>query len=313
MEFVLIIIFIIAFVAFVYVKVNGINKTYNNKLTPETTVISSERDERDERYYEFISRNYEFLSRNEKTNEYTPNLNITIRFNTGKYNSPEDEDKDENNNFENFDFYSSKTIPAQGNYRITYVDQKGLKTDRVISVKRVYQDENGNFALDAQCHLRNAHRSFIDSKILNAVDFKTGEIIKSVAEHAISKYRESGTGKSFTAIEQEWEAVQLLVFVARADGRMMKAERYVIADYLKRRCRELVVNTPSELDNAIKEIVEPDYRGFKRIIAGLKSSGDFDRLQDITNCAKRIVATKKTVTPIENDAIELLEKAIVNS
>ncbi|MBY0575335.1 MAG: hypothetical protein K2P67_01910 [Gallionellaceae bacterium] len=216
---------------------------------------------------------------------------------------------EEKDNWEKFDFYSSRTIPAQGSYRISYVDQNGLATERVITVKHAYQDANGNFAVDAHCHLRNAHRSFIDSRIKSAVEFKTGEIVESVAKHAIAQYEDSGAGKSIAAIEREWMAVQLLAYVCRADGKMMKAERYIVADYLKRRCRDLVVNNPAELDNAIKTIGEPDQRGFRRIIADMKAAGDIDRLRDITDCAKRIVATQKTIDPMEAAAIELLEAA----
>lgn len=238
-----------------------------------------------------------------------PSLTVTV---TGTDRWGRDNDAEPapgEDNWERFDFYSSKTIPAQGNYRISYVDQKGMETDRVITVKRAYQDASGKFAIDALCHLRGEHRSFVDERIQSAVDFKTGEIIESVAKHAIAQYGDSGTGKSMAAIEREWMAVQLLAFVCRADGKMMKAERAIVADYLKRRCRDLVVDNPAELDNVIKTIGEPDQRGFKRIIADMKTAGDTDRLRDIADCAKRIVATQKTVDPMETAAVELLVNA----
>ncbi len=42
----------------------------------------------------------------------------------------------------------------------------------------------------------------------------------------------------------------------------------------------------------------------------MKAGGDIDRLRDITEYAKRIVATQKNVDPFERAAIEMLEAAI---
>ena len=101
-------------------------------------------------------------------------------------------------------------------------------------------------------------------------------------------------------------ALHLLAFVCRADGRMMKAERMIIADYLKRRCYDIDLDD-TKLDNAIKTLGAPSKNEFKKIIADMKAAGDIDRLRDITDCAKRIVETQKTVDQLEKAAIEILE------
>lgn len=230
---------------------------------------------------------------------------ITTSVSTDHDNPDSDEEKD---NWESFNFYSARLLPAKGRYHITYTDQRGLTTERDIDIKRAYND-NSKFAIDAFCHLRGAQRSFIDERIKSAVDLDSGEVVSSVAQHAIVQYQDSGEGKVWSAIGREWQAVQMLAFVCRADGRMMKAERTVICDYLKRRCTDLLRDNES-IDKAIKEIGEPDQREFKRIIADMKAAGDTDRLRDILDCAKRIVATQKTIDPIEKAAIELLENAI---
>ncbi|WP_430228870.1 hypothetical protein [Nitrosomonas communis] len=216
--------------------------------------------------------------------------------------------ENEKDNWERFDFYGAIVYPAKGSYRINYTDQRGLTTERDISIKRVY-DSNGKFALDAHCHLRNGHRSFIDDRIKKAVDIETGEVVESLARHAIAQYENSGEGKAWSAIGREADALDILLFVSRADSRMLKAERKIIADYLKRRCNDLVLED-KELDDAIKSLGAIDHRQFKKTIAEMKSSGDIDRLRDITDCAKRIVATQKTIDPLEKAAIEILETAI---
>lgn len=207
--------------------------------------------------------------------------------------------------WERFDFAGAGIIPAFGDYNITYTDQQGMTTNRNISVIRAFEN-NGRHAVSAYCHLREDQRTFVDKRIGRAIDISTGEVVRSVARHAIAKYGDTPEGQVLKAIDRETMALYLLAFVCRADGRMMKAERAIIADYLKRRCHDIALDDV-ELDNAIKTLGAPDKNQFKKIIADMKSAGDIARLRDITDCAKRIVATQKNIDPLEKAAIEMLE------
>lgn len=139
---------------------------------------------------------------------------------SGNYND-DDIVPEEKDNWERFDFYKANMVPAKGRYRITYTDQRGLTTERDIDIKRAH-DDNGMLAVDAHCNLRGAHRSFIDDRIQSAVDLDTGEVVESVAQHAIGQYDNGEAGKVWKAIGREMMPVYLLVFVCRADGRMLK-------------------------------------------------------------------------------------------
>ena len=108
----------------------------------------------------------------------------------------------------------------------------------------------------------------------------------------MAQYNDSGEGRALAAIDKEWMGVAVLVFVCRADGQMRKAERAIVADYLKRRCTDAPLDD-MELDSIIKSIGEPDHREFKRIIRDLKTAGDREQLSDLLDCAKRIVGTQK--------------------
>lgn len=209
--------------------------------------------------------------------------------------------------WERFDFAGARIIPAFGDYNITYTDQQGMTTNRDISVIRAFENR-GRHAVSAYCHLREDQRTFVDERISRAVDTATGEIVRSVARHAIDKFSETPEGQVLKAIDRETMALYLLAFVCRADGRMLKAERMIISDYLKRRCHDIDLDD-TKLDNAIKTLGTPDKNEFKKIIADMKAAGDIERLRDITDCAKRIVATQKTVDPLEKAAIEILETA----
>lgn len=214
-------------------------------------------------------------------------------------------DYEDSDFIERFDFAGARILAAFGDYNIIYTDRNGYTTNRNISVNRAYEN-NGRYAVKAFCHLRDDFRSFIDDRIEKAVDISTGEIVGNVAKHAINKYAETPEGQVLRVIDRETMALHLLAFVCRADGRMMKAERMIIADYLKRRCYDIDLDD-TKLDNAIKTLGAPSKNEFKKIIADMKAAGDIDRLRDITDCAKRIVETQKTVDQLEKAAIEILE------
>ncbi len=248
---------------------------------------------------------YIAFSRKPKSNE------IVIRVETTSSPYPEglaDEgQEEEKDNWERFDFYSARMLPAKGRYRINYEDQRGFKTEREIQVKRVYEN-GGQYALDAHCLLRNAHRSFINERIQKAINIETGEIIESVARDALAQYNDSGEGRALAAIDKEWMGVAILAFVCRADGQMRKEERTIVAEYLKRRCSTLKLDD-AELDSAIKSIGDPGHREFKRIVRDLKSAGDSEQLRDLFDCANRIVGTQKAAAPMEKAALEILSEA----
>jgi len=249
---------------------------------------------------------YFLFFRKPKSNE------IAIRVETSiAHIAPQDESieggEDEKDNWERFDFYNAKMLPAKGRYRICYEDQRGLKTERDIEVKRVHENA-GMYAIDAHCLLRNAHRSFLGERIQKAINLDSGEIVENLPKDAMANYSDSGEGRALAAIDKEWMGIAVLVFVCRADGQMRKEERNIVAEYLKRRCTDMPLDD-MELDSAIKSIGEPDHQEFKRIIRDLKTACEHERLTDLLNCAKLIVGTQKTIAPMERAALEILTEA----
>ncbi len=245
--------------------------------------------------------------RKPKSNEVVIRIDTTSSPETRASTSSEGvgEEKD---NWEQFDFYTARMLPASGRYRINYEDQRGLKTERDIQVKRVHENR-GQYAIDAHCLLRNAHRSFLSERIQKAVNLDTGEIVENLARDAMAQYSNSGEGRALAAIDKEWMGVAVLTFVCRADGQMRKSERLIVTEYLKRRCPAVTLDD-ADLDSAIKSLGEPDHKEFKRIVRDLKNAGEREQLIDLLEYAKRIVATQKAVTPIEKAALEILSEAV---
>jgi tellurite resistance protein len=138
--------------------------------------------------------------------------------------------------------------------------------------------------------------------------------VENVALDAIAQYNNSGRGKAFAAINQEWAGVSVLAFVCRADGQMRKEERAIIADYIKRHNTKETFDDAAlnaELDDAIKAIMEPDSKEFKRIVRDLKNAGERDRLTDLLDCAIRIVGTQRTVALMERAAVDILKNSLL--
>ena len=215
---------------------------------------------------------------------------------------------EEKDNWETFDLYSAKLLPATGRYKISYQDQTGLKTERIIRVKRVHESL-GEYAIDAHCELRNAHRTFINSRVQKVVNVDTGEVVSSLANHALAQYQESGEGQVLAAIEKNWLGVAILIFVCRADGQMRKEERNIVAEYLNKCSLELELDA-FELDRLIKTIGDVDYREFKKIVTSLKKVGEIDSLKLILGCAEKIVATQKIIDPMEKVALDFISEAV---
>jgi len=222
-----------------------------------------------------------------------------------------EEDKD---NWEGFNYYKSVVVPAKGRYRIKYTDQRGMNTEREINVKRAYDDQ-GKFAINAFCTMRQANRSFLDERIQSAVNLDTGEIVNSVAQDAIHQYATSDEGVSYAQekfvyeeIQKEWAGICILMFVAKADGRLVKKERDIVAEYLKKYCKERSFSD-EVLDKVIKQLGAPEQRQFESLVKQINKSGDAIKLNVLYECAEKIVGTGKSVEPFERYALEVLQRA----
>ncbi|MDX9944280.1 MAG: hypothetical protein RBS35_05725 [Azonexus sp.] len=213
----------------------------------------------------------------------------------------------EKDNWESFDFDNAQESRACGSYKIHYTDQAGLKTEREIEVKRVHS-LGDDCAIYAYCRKRMANRTFIDSRVSKAVDLETGEVVNSVARHAILQYKKTDEAKVEDAIEKDIYPILILTFVCRADGRMLKAERGVIAEFIIRRS-PFLNGKNALLDEAIKKIGSPSLKEFRNFVSDLRKAEDFELLNDLYACAQKIVATQKTIDPMEKAALEVLAKA----
>jgi NAD(P)H-hydrate repair Nnr-like enzyme with NAD(P)H-hydrate dehydratase domain len=130
-----------------------------------------------------------------------------------------------------------------------------------------------------------------DQIMQKAADLESGKTVKGVARETIVKCYDTDKGRVEVAMHREWRAIAVLTFVARAHGQMREGERAIIVAYVKRWCDFTTLNE-TELDSAVRLVLTPGNEEFKRIVRELKKKGNQDKLQDLLDCAQRIVATK---------------------
>ena len=142
---------------------------------------------------------------------------------------------------------------------IVYQDAQGDFTERRITIKKITNKGNDLY-ISAFCHEREAARSFYSSRIESLTDLATGEVVDDATGYLQSLMAANGFGKpAQPSPTEEWirnlrpiieydplgkamdefqSEVLSLIFMARADGRMVKAERKVIFDFVKERLPE---------------------------------------------------------------------------
>lgn len=200
--------------------------------------------------------------------------------------------------------------PVDAKLRILYVDGNGNSTERNINV---IEFENSPSKADAgmimaHCLLRDATRTFRYNRIKHAVDLETGEVITDVQCHL----RNIWTGSPAYAVEQFQEQFQgpleILLFVARADGRLAAKERAVILDFCKRHVPDQGV-TDDDLTKSIKNVRSLSLHSFK-VASGRLLKQRPELANEVIKAAELIVGAEKTIHPAEVEAIEYIKKRL---
>lgn len=87
---------------------------------------------------------------------------------------------------------------------------------------------------------------------------------------------------------------------------MVKAERALIVDFLKK--NDDTINELT-LDSLIKGMLPPGALEFKETVADMAKK-DKEKLQELYQYAQRIVATGKTIDPMEEAALKIMQNAL---
>ena len=106
---------------------------------------------------------------------------------------------------------------------IGYRDANGAMTQRGVSVT-----EFDPYQMFGLCHLRDQYRTFVYERVTSCVDVNTGEVIANINQHLWDTYCKTPVYTLEKLVESNRLALQILLYVAKADGTMTAAERKVM-------------------------------------------------------------------------------------
>lgn len=205
------------------------------------------------------------------------------------------------------DGYGSPEHKLEGvRLHISFVDREGAATQRDVDVKRYsHNPETGTGMIYAFCHLRQANRPFVFSRIKQTSDPETGEIIANIGQYLDSIYQ----GTPLHAVEQflkEHDAAIFAMFsLAKADGFLRAKERSLIVQWAA--LHGLIQNQDLlVLEDQIKGWYFTKHSFYEAVKTVVKQARPEQYIQELWSTMQAIVGSDKTQHP---DEIQLLSYA----
>jgi hypothetical protein len=197
---------------------------------------------------------------------------------------------------------ANQSKPHNSLFHIEYVDSMGEKTSRDIEINR-FDIEDNRFYIYAYCHLRQENRQFLVERIASIT--YGGRTIQNPQEFLWDMYTESPLYKTQQALNEHTDDILALVFLARADGKMLKNEREVIGRYIDILVQDIDAEAVEKmLKNTACELSE-----FNKILKRAKSWKP-ETKNLVLDAASQLLALKKQADPMEQATFEKLKKAI---
>jgi hypothetical protein len=224
----------------------------------------------------------------------------TVSFNVG-YDEPEEEPDWSAEDFKTA--YRPRPVKAQ--IKMRYRDSKGEMTERVVDVRECDTWAPDGY-LNGFCHTRGAIRTFRLDRIESAIDVETGELIHNLNDYADKKYEESPVAAVDKLFETHSDALRVLFYIAKADGKFTAKEKDIYLDYCRSVHPDDRLNT-QVIDSALKWVEIPSAHSYK-VICGKLAKLDDPTKAAILEAAEAMIATQKTVSPEEELAINYIKK-----
>lgn len=196
-------------------------------------------------------------------------------------------------------------LPLHLDLFLVYVDARGQESRRRVTTRSV-QPWYDDYALLAFCHERGAHRTFLLSRVREMVDLDTGEVVPDPVAFVSRRFAESPEGRAAAVLAEYDAELVAVMYIARADGRLVKAERDLVTNALLNWSKQDL--DVAVLDREIR-LFRPDPRDFAAAIKGLKAKPE-DVRRRVIDLGRAIVAAEKKVDPVEAGAVEKLAKAL---
>lgn len=176
-------------------------------------------------------------------------------------------------------------------FGIVYVDSRGRKSQRRITVKSLKPQES-DLLIRAFCHERQATRSFKASRIQQIVDLDTGEVAEDASEFFATYLSDDPT---YEALRECGPGLQVLTFMARCDGEFHEFEKDCIVEYVLEKADHSVDTYAVEKH---VEGLHPDSESFERGLVITSERGEAE-LKDLISWLKKVVDADGVVSDEE--------------
>lgn len=194
-------------------------------------------------------------------------------------------------------------IPLQ----IEYLSGSGKATAREITVNGFrYGDDGG--VMSAYCHLRGGNRTFYFKRIVRATDPATGAQISELGKWLDAQFLATTPGKAEALLDEHFDAVHSLLYVAKADRSYRAKEKEILAKCLA----EVAGEKPDEvIEMAVEATAQwsvPSAIAFGKALTNLSARPTAYRTA-VLAAAKAMVDSDKTAVHAEDHAVKRMEKA----
>lgn len=201
-------------------------------------------------------------------------------------------------------------VPVHAALYIHYCDAQGQLSSRNITLRSIVPWEGNDIAMLAYCHEREAHRTFLASRVLQAVELDTGEIIKDVDRWLRLNFTNTPKGRIAAALKAVESECLILSYIARADGAMRAKERQIIARFIAGADREIGIDAADEveLDKRVRTIY-CDYDEYRAAIDKVRDQA-VEQRHAVVEAARAIINSEKRIDPAEQKAVDVLAEML---
>lgn len=164
----------------------------------------------------------------------------------------------------------------------------------------------------AFCNLRQANRRLLRTdRIISCVDLDTGKVVENLESWLDAKYQASPDRALEKVIEEAWDAVRVLFYVSKADGRLTQKERSILRDAIRQMSDHPAIDD-KRIDGLIASLDTPTVMAFKQAFGG-KLCIKLDLAEKVADWTNSLVATEKTISPQEQEAVDYIRASTVNA
>lgn len=157
------------------------------------------------------------------------------------------------------------------------------------------------------CHLRGQQRTFRFDRIRECTDTATGLKVHDPHAYLRDIYLKSSRYSLARLTDPEFPIVDILLYVAKADGQMRAPERKVITAACKVFTHDVRI-TEEQVTSLLRDRFVPNRHSFKIAVGRINKLRDEVIKRKLLAASRTIIATQKNVTPGEQEALDYMVK-----